>query len=712
MTTLQTPPQWPSDYFTPALQGAQRLAGRSPDHHYTRMQVPERSPSFRPPWGGGGDDMDPEDENGRPRPPPAVREDGEPSPLLFECPGDRVLDYETVWYHLLDLPDCLVCTRCHAQHLDRTDLERAFRPTQRTGGRCCFHTPRITRSLLPAARRTGSLQELRAFLARRAAVADCRGPAGATGEHRTRWFRLARNEIEGFIVCEACHEDVVQATPFGGPGYFVEYGASQPAGQTWSCALCVPYVRRALLRFARRPDGWGEWITSTSRRLRLRPCDGRTPVDPSSREWVRTSHPIGSQGTSNDGSSSSKHNNDSPLVFCETCYLDRLALTALDHDFEFIPPTKQQRPQPRTSPLAEQPRLWTCGTGAPSLSIGLETAVRRKDFRIFWDVARTVVSSRASPPCTLAGAQGVIDGGGITTWYALPGEGCDDFRVCSACYAGIFEAQGLGRFLQPESQNYPQRAKPGAQGRSAGSPTMRTAASTSLCSFNPTHPRHEQYLARLAEAVDTGVWARFAAYVRRWASVPPCPRAELVAGRRWYGYGDMTVCPECWGTFCHPDPPSTYPPSTSSSSYSASSYASSSNTTSPTMSSSSASVLSSSSSSSSALSPLPVPLRNELISKSRMCCLYSPRMRAKWREACVRGDPTELVEFSRLRMATYGQTMLQIKTLQHLQQEERGKAQAGRSGGGKMMHSGMVAGSDLATNMKIIQLSQKWADVE
>jgi hypothetical protein len=671
------------------------------------MIVQERVGASRAPW-SDRDDLD--DDNHQAQRLPTVHDDGKPNPISYECPGSGALDYETDWYCLPDVPDALVCTHCHARHLDRTNLERFFQPTLRTGGHCSLGTPRVLRSLLPAARQTGSLQELRVYLGRRGAIADCQGARGASSEHKTKWFRLARNEIEGFIVCEACHEDVIQATPFGAPAFFITYGAIQPVGQTWSCALCVPYARRALLKFAGRPGGWDEWINTTARRFRLPPCAGGTAVEPTSREWVRARHPIRNQ-TNNE--------NENPIVFCEACYLDKLALTALDHDFEFLTPAKPQQQGKSPSPT-KQARRWVCGTTTPSLTMALTTAIRRKEFGVFRHVADAVVSSSASPPCTPAASQGAVGGGGITTWYTLAGEGCDGFRVCPGCYAGAFEILGLGHLLQLESKHHQQRqeqrmkqaAVPGgnAQGWSGGSSMDMTA----ICSFNPAHPRYEQYLARLAEAVNLGVWSRFSAYVRRWASVLPCPRGELVAGRHWYGYGDLTVCPECWGTFCSPSPRRSDSYHAHYSSHSSSSYASSSTTTSPTTSSSSASVLSSSSSSYSVLSPLSVPLRNELIAKSRMCCMYSPRMRAKWREACVRGDPTELVEFSRLRMAIYGHTVLQIKTLRHLQQEESSKAQAGRGGRGQTKGLGgeIGAGSDLATNMKIIQLSQKWADVE
>jgi hypothetical protein len=538
------------------------------------------------------DDLEPEEWT---RLVPRVSETGPPNQVLFECPESRELDYETSWYRLPDTPDILICTRCHDMYIVRTQLSGLFERIQRSTGKCSFNVPRLTRVLFPEARRTGEIRPVIDYMTKRRGIPNCKEQQGATSHEGIKWFRLAGNEIDDFVACEACYEDTVLATSFG--KNFVSSDIVQLADQTWVCDLCIPFIKRALLKFSRRPNGWNTWVTAAAKRLRLPACDGNG-VPESSRQWVRPRRKV--------------HD----LAFCETCYLDKVALTALEHDFEYVVNQKSSTSPSLAGLLlgqkADQGELWLCDASKTSILVALDAAVCRKDFNVFWKAANIAMSS---PGCT---EQGISDG----TWYTLDG-GCDGFTVCAGCYAGFFETWELGRFFQ--------KVKLGG-------------SSPVLCSYNPAHPRFAQYVYRQAEAIEIGIWSRFSNFVREWASVPKCPRDNLTENLRWYGYGDCTICPECYNTYCLPTK--------------------------------------------SALgSSLEVPLKNAFIAKTRMCSMYSPRMRTKWKEACVKGSPTELIEFSRLRMEVYGQTVIKIGAMRQMQLLQA--RQAMHAGSLSIMYQGM-----------------------
>ncbi|KAJ0282370.1 hypothetical protein CBS470a_007828 [Colletotrichum nupharicola] len=121
------------------------------------------------------------------------------------------------------------------------------------------------------------------------------------------------------------------------------------------------------------------------------------------------------------------------------------------------------------------------------------------------------------------------------------------------------------------------------------------------------------------EALETGVWSRYSNWVRMFADVPPCAGDGKITNGKWYGWDDCTICPECWVTFCKDAHP--------------------------------------------AASRLPMEYYKQLVPDTRMCCMYSPRMRQKWVEACQVGNAGGLVEFSRTRIQMYIQTVVKIRRL-------------------------------------------------
>ncbi|KAK1724642.1 uncharacterized protein BDZ83DRAFT_699793 [Colletotrichum acutatum] len=190
------------------------------------------------------------------------------------------------------------------------------------------------------------------------------------------------------------------------------------------------------------------------------------------------------------------------------------------------------------------------------------------------------------------------------TWYTLNGGDCDGYRICDPCHAAFITPFGLDRFYE-KSQS-------------------EEAGGTYFCSFERSSaPRWVEHMNRNAEAVETGVWSRYSVFVRKFAGVPQCAKENLVDNRRWYGWDDCTICSECFITFCQES--SAPPPS------------------------------------------IKMEFNNDLVVEKRLCCLYSPRMRQKWIEACEACNAEALIEFSRVRHGVWVQTVLQVQALRQMQ---------------------------------------------
>ncbi|KAH8898534.1 hypothetical protein GQ53DRAFT_711896 [Thozetella sp. PMI_491] len=144
-----------------------------------------------------------------------------------------------------------------------------------------------------------------------------------------------------------------------------------------------------------------------------------------------------------------------------------------------------------------------------------------------------------------------------------------------------------------------------------------------LCNFNLASPRFMPCMLKLSQAMETGVWSVFSNFVKTYLKIALCPRSENLPNLRWYGYDDCLICEECYESFCKDN------------------------------------------------SPGPgVELQHTgvVLEVQRMCCMYSPRMRGKWLEACEKGDATDLIEFSRHRHGVYVQTVPQIQMLRQMQE--------------------------------------------
>ncbi|EFQ28188.1 uncharacterized protein GLRG_03332 [Colletotrichum graminicola M1.001] len=476
-------------------------------------------------------------------------------------------------------------------YLCGTPLASSMERVRRASGRCRFNVPRITRLLLPEYVKHNDDGPIREFISSRLSILDCRGPQGSTGGSGIKWFKTLDSRLEGFISCKACYEDIVLATSFR--RYFVANEASQPPDTTWACDVCLPFIARSLVKYSKRTtDAWEEWVKAAVKHINLPQCE-KKPVSPTTRQWMQL-----------------REQRFPGMKMCERCYEETIALTPIDGNFEVFPQ------QPSHTGLdwmdvalgyrTVEPSPFLCSATSLPVRVSIAAANSQKDVGVFYRALETIIPS---PHCT---EQGIVGG----VWYTLKGGECDSYSICAACYAGYMKTWQLGRFFEQTK---------GLDGTQAY-----------LCSFQRSAPRWFQHMYRMQEAIDTGVWSRYAGFVRKFDGVPDCARETQVENRKWYGWDDCTICPECYITSCKESSPGP---------------------------------------------GVEMDYDNQLVADRRMCCLYSPRMRQKWIEACEKGDAGSLVEFSRQRHGVYVQTVLQVQMLRQMQEMQMMNA----------MHAGLMS---------------------
>ena len=268
-------------------------------------------------------------ENDWRRPPLAISEDGEANDVVWDCPGSvQDVTYEATWFHLADVPDFLICTRCHDRFLRQTSLASSFNKIRRSNGRCRFNVPRITKALLPQCLQLQSTSLLQDYMLKRLGMKDCKDRNGVTGRDGFKWYIIkgdTNDVMINFVSCQACYEDIILASRYADEFMPREdrYSFAQPEANTWFCDLHFPYIRRSFNIYSRNNAPFADWVTKATRHFQIPDCEGAV-VESSSREWVRT-------------------RDVERLVICEKCYFNLIAWTALEKDFEYIPIKKPVR---------------------------------------------------------------------------------------------------------------------------------------------------------------------------------------------------------------------------------------------------------------------------------------------------------------------------------------------------------------------------------
>ncbi|KAJ6566597.1 hypothetical protein B0H19DRAFT_712335 [Mycena capillaripes] len=440
-------------------------------------------------------------------PPPTIRANGPPNEVIDDCTEAQPITYALTWYRFLTAPDLLICSACHAKHVARgphaSSVERIQRPDGSTSI-CRFWVPRVADVLWPQVLRTGDLRALELYAARRRMIADCAGASGVGAEARVRWY--APQDVQwqpaGFVACEACFEDRIVGTAF--EGRWGPYSRRQEAGQTWSCDLCNEYIARAAKEFGVKGrgggDSWHLFRAAVARRMQAPACEGRA-LSASAATWWAPRRRI------------------KDLVACETCYLDQIALTEFEGEFEREYGAQQQQ--------------WYCDLSAGSMTVAMAVALTRHDYGIFHNAASTIMYA---PPC---GPQTNNSGG---RWYTLA-NGAGGFGICEACHAGYVVTLGLAPHFVPHSL---------PRG----------------CSFNPSHSHFVALMVAIAQVTVTGVLTPLAHAARNLVTraatsppatapapsssgeyVAPCRGAALVTDGTWYGFADAPFCAACYTSF-------------------------------------------------------------------------------------------------------------------------------------------------------------------
>ncbi|CAI6093724.1 unnamed protein product [Clonostachys chloroleuca] len=173
------------------------------------------------------------------------------------------------------------------------------------------------------------------------------------------------------------------------------------------------------------------------------------------------------------------------------------------------------------------------------------------------------------------------------------------------------------------------------------------SSDTIVCSFNSASPRRYQFLFSIYQAAQEGVWSIAQNTIRNYINIPECPRNNHVASRRWYGWGDCLICQDCYQEVIKD-----------------------------------------------MRKGLPFEMEDQLVEEERMCSMYSPRMREKFNMAVEKGDSTELVEYSRVRIQVWTQTIPQIKMLRQMQEMQMMSAMSAGMAG--LMYQGAGAIQSIA----------------
>lgn len=473
---------------------------------------------------------------------------------MVECPGFDGINFPAIWYRSPEAPQFPICSACYRVHIRGTPLSNHFNgrlEAEDQERRCLFSKEGTLQSWQQASSRH-DWDSLRDYVIARSRIPRCQGPSGAKGDSAIKWFRARNDVLPGFIVCEACYWDNIQASPWA--DRFEPTPMQHPVDQVWSCDLSLPFIRRALKEYA-KTNAWDAFVSATKYRMQEPGCTGTTGVPPSSRNWYRPRREIPG------------------LVVCGACYADGIALTPFEPEFQQTPMTI-----PNDS-------MWSCDMAVLPIQAAWSTALRDNNFDKWWHATRTVMSS---PPCSGNGVENGI-------WFALSSATSADFAVCPACYAGWVEAQGFGSW-------FVRRAFP--------------PGTTLQCDFNASSPRFRVWMPKLAEALGTGSFGKFADFVARVSNLPLCTYREPALNRRWYGSDDFYICESCFEEAVR-----------------GTSFASR------------------------------LPLQRQLLGTPGVCDMYSPRMRSLWKAACDKGDLTDFISFAKYRSQVYAETVPQINQL-------------------------------------------------
>ena len=501
--------------------------------------------------------------NAEQRPKPSLSHRTAKPVSSFECLRavtsclDTPVTFKTTWYSHPSAREFVICSRCYIDHIFPTSFSSAFKAYVYDDGKprqCRFSKPRMKDVLFKQAVASGSLHPTFEWMRLRTSIPDCKGLRGAKGDASTQWYHPKSNDMLGFAVCQACYEDHIMAQPLS--SIFQPHSQALVKDATLTCDMAIPYIRRTYEQEGGRRE-WSKFVTEAKARLGFPACPQRTGTMSQGKTWFR---PVdGPEG----------------LVLCVSCYCDHVI-----HSGEERKWIKDEQLS-----LAPDQEVY-CGLGEFNIRMAMARSHETSNFSHFWSA---VDKLSREPICD---DQGVTDG----TWYTLVSDP-EGYQICGACYVGIAEPLGICPFLLRKT-NIPR-------------------GTTLQCCCSVAHPRFDKLMPLLLELYYTRDASALASYADVYASIPPCPRDNDATNRRWYGWLECTICPECYHDFARQHP----------------------------------NLIGK------------APLHGHVLEANTMCEMYSPRMRELFLECARKTDPAPLLAFSEKRRMVFVETVLPTRML-------------------------------------------------
>ncbi|KAF8321995.1 uncharacterized protein EI90DRAFT_3157815 [Cantharellus anzutake] len=429
------------------------------------------------------------------------------------CPKNNFVVWPSAtWYELSAAPGVSFCSFCYEEHIAATRFSQAFREISALPPHpmnCGYWAPRV-RLLFEGVLKSGDLSALIAHLEIRASIPDCLGAEDYVPgpEPRMEWFSLKANlnspsgPLSGFIVCRACYEDIVMATPHH--IHFRKYWRTQLPDQVWSCDVGREWGRFVFDPFVpnNRDLGWNAVVKKLASEF------GKECYEKSgdrSGAWWRLRGDL----------------DDNSLAVCGPCYASHIAPSDRATDFKSL--SSSELP---FSPSDQDQPFLSCAMGDYRLRmawdivkfLGLTTS-------IWCNVALVILHC---DPCTSEGGIG-------RKWYRITSfpSLCN---ICPGCYYAMFYTFGFGPHFSPY--------------RDTVDPDIEADSQRRVCDLNPSQPRFLQLLRKIDEAGAVGNFDILLQYTQERADLPPCPLmlpADDSESRIWYGNGNSFVaCEECY----------------------------------------------------------------------------------------------------------------------------------------------------------------------
>ncbi|KAI1072937.1 hypothetical protein LB507_009063 [Fusarium sp. FIESC RH6] len=302
-----------------------------------------------------------------------------------------------------------------------------------------------------------------------------------------------------------------------------------------------------------KENKWEEFCRQFNERAQLPDCPKLNVVNANQYTWYKSVS--GPEG----------------LQACGACYHDYFYASEDEHKLQQVPGGNYNT---------------RCALGQVNVVIPMHQALDDEDRSLFWKAVREMDKY---PFCDSQGTKGGV-------WYT-PVNDPQGWGICAACYEGIVRPVGGSRWFMKD--------------------TTTTQEGVYLCGFNLGHPRAMKALGAYSHARNWGNGRILLDWAAEWGSVEPCPGIKFVKNRRWWGWGMVAICEDCYGSFAK----------------------------------------------GTALESRFALTGQREPNKERMCDLFSPRMRGLYNEACQTGNLEGFLSFAEQRHMIYTQTIMQCEQI-------------------------------------------------